>query len=89
MNKCAQAKALATGIGIVLTFVGAVVIAWFDAFAKFDGQPFRTNVPMAGIGHTHKTPEFQRWERKRERAVKVGLALAALGTAIGLFALAT
>lgn len=80
-------KVIAAGAGLLLTFAGGVVIAWFDIFAKFDGQPYRTIVPLGGIGHTHKSPTFERWEHKRVRAMRAGLVLVALGTALGLIGL--
>ena len=85
--KTAEMKALAAGIGLLLSLLGAVLIAWFDAFAKFDGQSHITIVPLGGIGSTHKTAAFEQWERKRERATRCGLALIAFGTAFGIFAL--
>lgn len=63
------------------------LVAWYDIFAKFEGQSHATVVPFGGIGKSWKLEAFVKWERKRERAMRAGLALIMLGTVLGVVAL--
>lgn len=76
-----------SGIGIILTFVGTIFIAWYDVFAKFRGESHGIIVPIGGVGKSWKLAAFIAWEKNRDRAMRTGLALIVIGTIFGIVGL--
>lgn len=77
---------IASTVGLLFDVIGALMIA-YEVFKKFDGDKFQ---PDAGIGllpsgemvsqsEVQPTPEYQKWEQRRVRMMKIGLAFLLVG----------
>lgn len=73
-------------VGLLLDLVGALMIG-FEFFKKFDGDKFRPDAglavhPLKGVIHQSEvqpTDDYMKWDAKREKMAKIGLAMLCIG----------
>lgn len=76
-----------SGIGISLVLIGAWFVA-YEVVRKFEGDTHGAIAPTGGSVHSWKLASFKSWEKRRNKAMWIGLALITIGSLLqisGLF----